>query len=1334
MAANPPHAPSGAHHHPAAAPAATVLTTAVGDFAVSEEIGRGSFATVYMGRRVPSSREVDKGGASQNGLRLVAIKTVNREKLNRKLAENLETEIRILKGIHHDNIVALLDIVKTDKHIHLVMEYCSMGDLSLYIKRKGSFPSSANHGVGAGSNPQGGSSADPVINSIVPLPQPITDPNVNPLAAPWGGLNEVVVRHYLRQLAFAIEFLRSQSLIHRDLKPQNLLLNPPPPNSPPVQIPSSFRNGRTHTVPALPTLKLADFGFARALPQQSLASTLCGSPLYMAPEILRGDRYDAKADLWSLGAILYEMLTGRPPFKAQNHIDLLRRIDRGEGWIRFPGEEEGTAARRSVMVTNASPRPGTSVGSAGNSPANFAVGSLGASPRFPSMVQNAIPIAEDLKDLIRRLLKRNPVERMSFEEFFMHPCVANYAHQHAITGRSILEATVGEEEIVFSKNKSVAGGSGGSTDPSRLGAGVGGREEMARDQDPHRPSRLVDQQPQQHHPLPDQQMQYHPTTPTTPSHTTPSVPFPNTERRRSSSVASSLPHHAHPLSHTHHHTNDPPLSTPVTPSTPQSLPEPPFAIYDVNPADLFVGLSDGPTHVAASSMTTPVMPVSDSAPAAVGAGGRFHEEEDVRTVTASTAGGLSAGARRASMMVMMMMGGGHGGGPGSQQQQQREHQQHVNDRDPLSSLSSLGSLELSEEGDDGNEGIVKVVRRNNGGNGGAEAGDAASGGDGGLREEGAAAGNTGAAERYAGDLTGPAQAGSVTDHAQRQRAGGVAKENVVVPIAPKGNNGLLAVGHGLMRPANKASFEEYVVVEKKVVEVNWLADEVAASASASGSGGSSDLEGHGGGKRDRNGNGEHSPAQKGQQYPAPQQHQPLLSLQYQQQPSPALSTDSPGIKAGVASSLRPGSGEREREREKGAIAVPGRHLSPGPGMMHSSSSSSSSGSGGGGVVFGGSPGVVLFGGSPSTPPSPKMLGGREIGKGRVFGSLRDSTHNFLNTNPTHQAGSQGSLNALYMHNLNDENFHSNQQQVQQQQNQIQQQQMQIQHQQQILNQQQQGSLLSQFTYPSEDSSTLLTTLNLCAIRGHAVNILADDRYRDLVTAASSQPQDIVMDGLPDDDDEQRAGARQRYQSRSVIDGTPAWDPIVAEEAVNLYLTALGLYQLGIEAAKAVWGRMQGSASGIGAGLVVGRSGAKVDVGSLSAAVQWIRERFNECLERAVEVRAVVGEDGGSVTGRPVEKIVYDRALEIAKNAAGAEHASDWNVAEAGYTQAVLLLEAVLYATPAPGQSMDEHPLNIAESDRAVIERFVASLGVRLGRVREAKDGNALGVGGGGVEF
>ena len=93
----------------------------------------------------------------------------------------------------------------------------------------------------------------------------------------------------------------------------------------------------------------------------------------MAPEVLSYQRYDAKADLWSVGAILFELLAERPPFGGANHVQLLRNIEKGEG-AELPGEVVGAS--------------------------------------------------DACRHLVRSLLRRNPVERLSFEEFFRHPFLA----------------------------------------------------------------------------------------------------------------------------------------------------------------------------------------------------------------------------------------------------------------------------------------------------------------------------------------------------------------------------------------------------------------------------------------------------------------------------------------------------------------------------------------------------------------------------------------------------------------------------------------------------------------------------------------------------------------------------------------------------------------------------------------------------------------------------------------------------------------------------------------------------------------------------------------------
>lgn len=336
----------------------------VGEYALDHEIGKGSFALVYRAHHVSSPHQ------------LVAVKSVVRSKLSPKLLENLEGEISILKSMRHTNIVDLRDCLYTDEHIHLIMEFCPGGDLSMYIRQHGDVA------------PWNG------------------DPATNPLAAAqrakfphpaYGGLNEHMVRSFLAQLVSAVRFLRSKDIVHRDIKPQNLLL----------QIPDDESLSYGHPA-EIPLIKVADFGFARSLPAASLAKTLCGSPLYMAPEILRYEKYDAKADLWSVGAVLYEMCVGRPPFRASNHVELLRRIEQGNDRIKFPDERSDQSFAKEAMRRRLN----------------------GDAPRPPPPV-----IAADIKLLIRKLLKRHPVERMSFDELFVDEVMSNVPY----TGRAIIK-------------------------------------------------------------------------------------------------------------------------------------------------------------------------------------------------------------------------------------------------------------------------------------------------------------------------------------------------------------------------------------------------------------------------------------------------------------------------------------------------------------------------------------------------------------------------------------------------------------------------------------------------------------------------------------------------------------------------------------------------------------------------------------------------------------------------------------------------------------------------------------------------------------------------------
>ncbi|CAM8979803.1 unnamed protein product [Rhodiola kirilowii] len=125
-----------------------------------------------------------------------------------------------------------------------------------------------------------------------------------------GRLREDVARVYFQQLISAVDFCHSRGVYHRDLKPENLLLDD---------------DGN---------LKVTDFGlsaFTEHLKQDGLLHTTCGTPAYVAPEVIGKKGYDgAKADLWSCGVILYVLLAGFLPFQDDNLVSMYRKIYRGD--------------------------------------------------------------------------------------------------------------------------------------------------------------------------------------------------------------------------------------------------------------------------------------------------------------------------------------------------------------------------------------------------------------------------------------------------------------------------------------------------------------------------------------------------------------------------------------------------------------------------------------------------------------------------------------------------------------------------------------------------------------------------------------------------------------------------------------------------------------------------------------------------------------------------------------------------------------------------------------------------------------------------------------------
>ncbi|TRY83964.1 hypothetical protein DNTS_006537 [Danionella cerebrum] len=215
---------------------------------ILEVIGEGSFGRVYKGRKKFSGQ-------------VVALKFIPKVGRSEKDLRSLRREIDIMRGLKHPNIVLLLDSFETEREVVVVTEYAE-GELFQILEDDGSLPESQ-------------------------------------------------VREIACQLVSALYYLHSHRILHRDMKPQNILLG---------------KGG---------VVKLCDFGFARAMSMSTLVLTsIKGTPLYMSPELVEEKPYDHSADLWSLGCILYELHTGAPPFYTNSIFQLVQLIVRDP--IKWP--------------------------------------------------------------------------------------------------------------------------------------------------------------------------------------------------------------------------------------------------------------------------------------------------------------------------------------------------------------------------------------------------------------------------------------------------------------------------------------------------------------------------------------------------------------------------------------------------------------------------------------------------------------------------------------------------------------------------------------------------------------------------------------------------------------------------------------------------------------------------------------------------------------------------------------------------------------------------------------------------------------------------------------
>lgn len=125
-----------------------------------------------------------------------------------------------------------------------------------------------------------------------------------------GPFNDIIASYYVYQMADALKYMHDRKIIHRDLKPENILIG--------------FNN----------TVKLTDFGWSIINPTGNKRKTLCGTIDYLSPELINSKEYDNQVDVWALGVLTYELVSGSPPFEEDTKELTYKRIVKGD--LKFP--------------------------------------------------------------------------------------------------------------------------------------------------------------------------------------------------------------------------------------------------------------------------------------------------------------------------------------------------------------------------------------------------------------------------------------------------------------------------------------------------------------------------------------------------------------------------------------------------------------------------------------------------------------------------------------------------------------------------------------------------------------------------------------------------------------------------------------------------------------------------------------------------------------------------------------------------------------------------------------------------------------------------------------
>ena len=254
--------------------------------------------------------------------KIYAIKSIDKTKISQNDINNLEKEIDIISSLDHPNIARFYETFHDERYFHIVTELCRGKELTKLLKQNG------------------------------------------------GTIKEKNCRIIIMKILHAINYCHSRGIVHCDLKPDNIIFEAPNEDNDNDDILNLFG------------LKLIDFGLSSRIQKNKKLNNTVGTSYFIAPEILKSE-YDEKCDVWSIGVILYYILSGKFPFTGKTNIEIFEKIKNNEPFY-------------------------------GNN-------------LFNSNSQNTM-------DFIKQCLRKNPNERLSAQECLLHPWLEPiFKHIHSDT-------------------------------------------------------------------------------------------------------------------------------------------------------------------------------------------------------------------------------------------------------------------------------------------------------------------------------------------------------------------------------------------------------------------------------------------------------------------------------------------------------------------------------------------------------------------------------------------------------------------------------------------------------------------------------------------------------------------------------------------------------------------------------------------------------------------------------------------------------------------------------------------------------------------------------------